>query len=506
MAKEELSVGYNTLVKGLIYDFKPDANVPTDWTPHNIRRLIIMKSGVHVTGYCPSIKVTKQLNGFIAIKDDKISDSEKFRNILDAMHKFTGSGITSLSARVSNCEDIIVVAGGRCGIDVPVEEIPTLIGYATLQSVTSSKFTLPNLIIVDGVRLDERANTLKSNNGQTFSSEKTLQLLLDKGAVNLSKALIKQCQEAGAPDKLTLRHSSKDDIAWSVYNENTDLSLNCIKSDFIMDSKGTKFATIFSAFELAENNKLPILKKFRGNVSYASFDFNVGNYPIDQTLREYMADNQYKALCARDYYLAIVNKADALLELKGKLKSANDLLSVMVEAKKSPWGSAKAWRDYITADTLSKFIEAQGGNARIKAIMGACSKDCGIDLSSFGSAKDITSAEFNTVPAIINKAVQALALFIIFKNTSRFRTGDGNINKALYETHVQNVEKVYNKLALPENLDNKTIAVCNSLDNQFDRFYRGLLLNKIKERLEFGSSELSECFAKYIKKILKEGY
>lgn len=506
MAKEELSVGYKTLVKGLIYDFKPDANVPTDWTPHNIRRLIIMKNGVHVTGYCSKIRVTKQLNNFITIKDGTISDNEKFRDILDAMHKFTGSGIASLSARVSNCEDIIVIVGGRCGINVPVEEIPTLIGYATLQSVTSSKFTLPNLVIIDGNRIDERANMMRGSNGQPLSSEAMLQKLLDNGAIKLSKELIEQCKSAGAPDKLTLKHSSKDSIAWSVYNENTDLSLNCVKSDFVIDSQGIKFATIFSAFELAEKNKLPVLKKFKGNVSYASFDFNVGNYPVDQTLREYMAENQYKALCARDYYLSIVDKVGALLKLRDKLKPAICLLSVMFEAKKSPWGSAKAWKDYITADILNKFIEAQGGNARINAILGACSKGSDVDLTSFGSANNITPAEFDTAPAIINKAVQALAVFIICKNTSRFRTDDGGINRSLYEAHVQNVEKVYNKLALPDRIDSKTITVCTSLDGQFNRFYLGLLLSRVEEYLEFGSSELSERLAEYITKILKEGY
>lgn len=426
MAQVERSAGYEALAKGMIYDFKKEAGITSGhWTPHSIRCIFLMSNGFYLSSYDPSIKV---------MRSDKIAcdlqNPENVRDSLAAMYSLGGS----LSANVSNCESIVVVTGGICGINpgtFDFSNICQVIGYTDLRTKMSgsSKMSIPECVIVDGRALNSVCVQLRRSPIQALCAVISEGKQLKCAEL---EAKIRKQSSGGSVDFCRV----KGDISWRPYTRqdktNPDLDVMSFSVDDVSSRMGIMFPAgvcllaaqqsgkfgnqqmvLFRQKALGADNKetdLPVV--------LTGLDLNAGNYPFDTNLKYRISTLYYFPYAAYSYYMQELDSTAGYYKIGDALSKEIQLLGVISALDSKHLPANKVWVKAISLYfvTLALKLELKDDTLATKysgliaslmrtrnfALL-AGSEGLGVKLDG------ITKADFDNIP-VIQRAIRAFAL------------------------------------------------------------------------------------------------
>ena len=350
MTQQVRSEGYNALAKGMVYSFKKEAGPVAKWTPHNIRYIYILGDGFFLQGYDSQIPV---MTGSKIPCD--LRNTENLRDVLAAMYSLGNA----LSANVSNCEGIIVLLGGKFGVDNSCgssEDFRKLIGYDDMVSKIAgrTKMCVPEFITLSGVVID---NMIASNSG-IIGPIAAIKSCIAQGCATLCANTVKAVLEKCTKKTLQFcRPVNSDALEWRVYDPYRDAALkNSLEiKDFAVDAEGKCFARLFSATTCLsackhqllvhytvkrtdeDNKPLDILPILFG------LDTNVSNYPADSTLREFISNNYYKPYAAYKYFMEDLQSTAGYHKLANELNRSIKLLGVAAASDAKHLVANKSW-------------------------------------------------------------------------------------------------------------------------------------------------------------------
>lgn len=245
------------------------------WTPHNVKSIYLDDTRCIVRFYDSTdaidIDLTKTVRGSKEVQSDNALDKR------DDIFSILYATLNGVSANIKNIREFVIFVDPQKG--EPSEQLEAL-GLSALKT-KKSVFNCLDVICV-------KANELSM---QKYSN------------------LIKAVKQAYAK-KLQTRYSSKQSIEMQYAKQelliwSTDPPAAGAKtSTFLVQSAGTKIAKACSdlkALSLSGNKSWIRVLSFRAENRVNQIciqDFNIGNYPADSELREYISDYYWKPLCA----------------------------------------------------------------------------------------------------------------------------------------------------------------------------------------------------------------
>ena len=316
MGTKTVSAGYKALVDGLIYAFKDKESKElkkASWTPHNIKTLLITRTGIFVEGYCSDIPVTEGKSSLIKFEGTSADD---YTDMLCALYDLPGG----MSAVVPNVREILILVGnGKYAIPFFKDEVAAkaLLGYSDNPEHSSGR-KYPSVESYAHAKSSFTLPTISFVSAPDFVNSFWLNAAVKKDA---AASVVKSALSRAVSLPPCIYLQREDDIRWKVISEGKFVARDETQSQFMLSDAKTAYVKLSHLVRVTDiislfGGKLGVtlvyastkpepdtLSEFLvdSNESLLNYDLNSGNYAADKNLRRYLGDNYYKPFAVYEY-------------------------------------------------------------------------------------------------------------------------------------------------------------------------------------------------------------